>query len=184
MTNNEKLPKRLANFLIYLKTMKRASINTVNGYKMDNRSMLRYIKATKLGIDLNATELKHMDVSEVNDEFIKAIDYDNLSDFITYLYDKGNGACDVARKVSAIKGFFDYLVKKAKLMPMKENPALELEKPTLEKRKPVYLSIEESNKLLMTIKYDLNWKRDYCIVAIFLSCGLRVSELCNISLPD
>jgi integrase/recombinase XerD len=175
------IPKQLNNFLIYIKTMQGKSENTINGYKIDNRLMLRYLKATKLNLNV---KLEDVDISDIDDNFIKDITFADLCMFINYLEEKGNGESDRSRKVSAIKTFFDYLVRKVNLILPQDNPATELEKPKLGKRNPIYLTLEECKHLLSVIKDDTNCKRDLCIITLFLNCGMRLSELANINLSN
>lgn len=47
----------------------------------------------------------------------------------------------------------------------------------------MYLTLEESQKLLSSIE-SRNKERDYCIITLFLNCGIRLSELCNIKIDD
>lgn len=66
------------------------------------------------------------------------------------------------------------------------NPTLGLDSPKLGKRLPKYLSLDEATSLLRSAqntnqKFE---KRDYCILTIFLNCGLRLSELVNINLKN
>lgn len=84
-----------------------------------------------------------------------------------------------ARKVASLKSFFNYLTTKAKLLSY--NPAGELESPKLMKRLPKYLNVEESKKLLNTVEGDFK-ERDFCILTLFLNCGMRLSELVNINM--
>lgn len=64
---------------------------------------------------------------------------------------------------------------------MSYNPARELESPKISKRNPVYLTLDQSKKLLSSID-GKNKERDYAIITLFLNCGLRLSELVNIDI--
>ena len=86
-----------------------------------------------------------------------------------------------ARKIAAIKSFFNYVTFKQKILD--KNPAVELETPKLGKRLPKYLSLDESVALLHSID-GKNEKRDTCIITLFLNCGLRLSELVAINFKD
>ena len=93
--------------------------------------------------------------------------------------------CAKARKLSSIKVFYKYLVNKRNLL--EENPAINIETPKRQKTLPKFLSLEECRILLDTVKNDAasdTRLRDYCIITLFLNCGMRVSELVGISLPD
>ena len=83
--------------------------------------------------------------------------------------------------MAALKSFFNFL--SGKQVIVRNNQAKELESPKLNKRHPVYLTLDESIKLLNSM--DRSYKfyaRDYCMITIFLNCGVRVSELCGISI--
>jgi site-specific recombinase XerD len=64
-----------------------------------------------------------------------------------------------------------------------ENPALNLESPKISRRNPTYLTLDESKSLLRAVD-GKNKERDYCILTLFLNCGLRLSELCGINISN
>jgi site-specific recombinase XerD len=66
---------------------------------------------------------------------------------------------------------------------MDYNPAMEMESPKIGKRKPIYLSLDESLSLLHSVS-SRNTVRDLCIITLFLNCGLRLSELCSINIGN
>ena len=58
-----------------------------------------------------------------------------------------------------------------------------MEAPKIKQSLPKYLSLEDSLELLNSVDGE-NERRDYCILTIFLNCGLRLSELCGLDLSD
>ena len=91
--------------------------------------------------------------------------------------DRGNSNTARARKLAAIKSFFNYLVENEGL-PV--NPAAAVRSPRIPETEPVYLTGEESIRLLTTIDRAARpqvRERDLAIVVLFLQAGLRVSEL-------
>ena len=83
--------------------------------------------------------------------------------------------------MSSLRAFFKYYCDKTKQIPV--NPVVNIDIPKTQKALPKYLSLNESRKLLDSV--DGTYKiRDYCILTLFLNCGLRVSELAGISLGD
>ena len=51
------------------------------------------------------------------------------------------------------------------------------------KENPIYLTLRESKELLRSVDESYKHeKRDYCIITLFLNCGLRLSELCSINI--
>lgn len=59
----------------------------------------------------------------------------------------------------------------------------DLDAPRLKKTLPRYLSLDESIQLLESVD-EPNRARDYCILTLFLNCGLRISELVGLNLTD
>ena len=88
--------------------------------------------------------------------------------------DYGLNSTSRARKVSSIRAFFRYLTDKKHVLEV--NPDSNLESPSIRKALPVYLSTDDSVRLLESVQGEYA-ERDYCILTLFLNCGLRVSEL-------
>ena len=113
-----------------------------------------------------------------------------IFDFLSYLandrqselsVDPGIGAAARARKLSAIKSFYKYLTVRTKLLTV--NPVKDVEFPKIRKSLPKYLTLEESRRLLSSVR-GVNEKRDYAILMLFLNCGIRRSELVGLNLSD
>lgn len=176
-TYDENLPDLLNQFLGYLFTIKAKSPNTINGYKSDLKLFLKYQKKNKLKIKDNIEEI---DISDIDEEFINKIRLSDIYSFMSFItLSRKNTSYARARKTAAIKSFFNYL--EIKIHVIKENPAKELESPKIDKRHPVYLTLEQSRNLLSTIN-GRNKERDYAIITLFLNCGLRLSELVSIDI--
>ncbi len=93
----------------------------------------------------------------------------------------GLNAASRARKIATIRSFYKYLTNKMHLL--EENPVKDLDSPKLKKTLPKYLTLEESKNLLRSVN-GKNAERDYCILTLFLNCGLRISELVALNLND
>ena len=172
------LPTILNEFLGYLFTVKGKSLNTIYGYKVDLKLFLKFIKKSKQKI--NIENIEEIDISDVDEEFLKCIRLGDMYAFITHItLKRGNNNLTRARKIAAIRSYFIYLETKLKII--KENPARELETPKINKRHPVYLTLEQSKDLLSNID-GRNRERDYAIIILFLNCGLRLSELVGINI--
>jgi site-specific recombinase XerD len=108
-----------------------------------------------------------------------------LHDFYEYIFyladERDNNEKSRARKTSSLKSFFNYLTNNVHLL--ETNPIANIEMPTQKKSIPKFLSLEESLKLLSSIDSN-NYKRDYCIITLFLNCGMRLSELVGINKND
>ena len=95
--------------------------------------------------------------------------------------DYGLNAASRARKIATIRSFYNYLTNKMHLLH--ENPVKDMDSPKLKKTLPKYLTLDESLHLLESVD-GKNQDRDYCIPALFLNCGLRISELVGLNLND
>lgn len=97
---------------------------------------------------------------------------------------KPNLATSRARKLASIRSFFNFLRKKHYI---DVSPAIDIDIPKLPQKEPDYLTISEYQHLLATIREVASpfFKlRDLCIFSLFLSTGIRVSELVNLTLAD
>lgn len=175
------LPKRLVEYLNYLDVIKGRSSNTVNGYKIDLVLLFKFLKMYR-GLSSRNVEFSDIQIHDVDDEFIRSITLAELYAYLSFVEkNRKNSSYARARKVASVRSFFKYLSTKAKILD--ENPALELETPKIEKRNPIYLTLNESKALLNSVDGTFRHeKRDYCIITLFLNCGLRLSELCSIDI--
>ena len=178
---NASLPRQVNDFLNYLGTIRGKSLNTIDGYKVDLTMFFRFLKLYR-GMVSDDVEFDSINISDIDDNFIREVRLSDLYSFLAFAENyRDNGNYARARKVATLRSFFKFLQGKAKIVD--ENPALELESPKINKRNPIYLTLDESKKLLSAVsgtKYDV---RDYCIITLFLNCGLRLSELCGIDIP-
>ncbi|MBE6047668.1 MAG: tyrosine recombinase XerC [Clostridium sp.] len=182
IADNSAYPEALRDFINYLETIKGKSQNTINGYKIDLCLFFKFLKVYK-GMPLDPTlEFSEIPINDIDNNFIKSIKLTDLYAFLSFAEkSRGNGTYARARKVASLKSFFKFLNGKAKIID--DNPALELESPKLQKRQPVYLTLDQSVELLHSLdKKDKNYYRDYCILTLFLNCGMRLSELCSIDI--
>jgi len=176
---NTYLPSCLTDFLGYLETIKGKSQNTIEGYKVDLTMFFRFLKIYRGEYD-EGLEFEEIKISDINNNTLRSIQLADLYAFISFTEKyRNNSAYARARKIATLKSFFKYLHGKCKILD--ENVALELETPKINKRNPVYLTLEESKALLNAI-VGSNKERDFCIITLFLNCGLRISELCGIDI--
>lgn len=179
---NNNLPENLVDFLNYLETIKSTSVNTIAGYKIDLTIFFRFMMIYRGKVNSDSVEFEDIDISVIDTEFLKSIKLRDLYAFLSFTEKyRDNSSYARARKVATLKSFFKFLYGKAKIIS--ENPALELESPKINKRHPVYLTLNQSIHLLESLnKDDKNYARDYCILTFFLNCGMRLSELCSIQI--
>jgi len=178
----EEIPTIINSFLAYKETIQNCSPLTVKEYYTDLRTFFRYIIAKRSGKDLS--NLESVDISGVDEELAGSVTTDEIYAFLLYLaQDKRNKAPARARKLSAIKAFYKYHTLKSKKLA--DNPAKDIDSPAVKRALPKYLSLDESIKLLESVdKNSETYERDYCIITLFLNCGMRLSELVGINLSD
>ncbi|HAT4283130.1 TPA: tyrosine recombinase XerC [Clostridium perfringens] len=178
-----KHPKRVIEFLNYLENVKGKSVNTIKGYSVDLGLFFKFLKIYKgLENNIELEKIEEVEISDLGDNFIKDITLSDIYAFLAFLEKvRNNSAYARARKVATLKSFFKFLNSKIKLID--ENPTVELESPKINKRHPVYLTLDQSITVLNSMdKENKNYYRDYCILTLFLNCGMRLSELCNIEI--
>lgn len=180
--SDEQIPSSIRDFLNYLETIKGKSPNTIEGYKIDLTIFFRFLKVFKGAYIPPNLEFDEIPINDIDTAFLNNIVLTDLYTYLTFVEkQRGNGTYARARKVATLKSFFKFLHGKAKIL--KDNPTLELESPKINKRQPVYLTLDESLEVINSLdKENKNYERDYCILMFFLNCGMRLSELCTIRL--
>jgi len=146
----------------FLKLERSLSDNSVSAYVNDVNKLTSFLK------------LNHKETIEYSN-----IDSNIIQEFVEYLYNLGISSYSQARIISGIKSFFNYLIIEEKI---KINPTELIESPKLDKKLPDTLNIDDIENILKSI--DLNsyeGVRNRAIIETLYSCGLRVSELINIS---
>ena len=141
---------------------KALSTNTLDAYIRDVEKLIAYLN--KEGIDPLAAELSH------------------LESFLAHLHDEKISARSQARILSGIRSFYRFLVLEDYITA---DPTLLLESPKIGMKLPEVLSLEEIDMLIEAI--DLSKRegqRNRAIIETLYSCGLRVSEACNLKLSD
>ena len=174
-------PPILRDFLVYHETIQGHSRRTVDEYFLDLRSFFRFLKRDK---DLVPKEqpLDEISIDDVDLQLVRQITLTDIYSYMNYLSrDRGLNNASRSRKVATIRSFYKYLTNKAKLL--ESNPVQDLDSPRLKKSLPKYLNLEESVDLLDHID-GKNSVRDYCILTLFLNCGLRISELVGLNKTD
>lgn len=192
MDYRSECPNILKDFLMYHETIKGHSSATVDEYFFDLRTFFRFLKIDR-SIVPRGTELDDISIMDVNLDFVDSVTLAEVYDYLTFLSrdrvinqnsrnkEYGLSATSRARKIASIKSFYKYLTIKAKLIA--NNPVADLDSPKTPKSLPRYLNLEESQRLLNSID-GKNRERDYCIICIFLNCGLRISEIVGLNVRD
>lgn len=174
-------PLILREFLGYTETIKGKSPRTVEQYYMDLLIFFRYIKQ-KRGLVPPKTEFEQIPISDVDLSLIETITLTDVYEYMNYVAAvRSNHEAARARKSSSLRSFFKYLT--SKTGQLKVNPVQELDSPKLKKSLPKYLTLEQSLDLLQSVDGDYK-ERDFCMLTLFLNCGLRLSELVGLNLQD
>ena len=185
-------PQLLLDFLSYHETIKAHSQRTVDEYYLDMRNFFRYLKQQR-DPALAGKALDEIDIRDVDIDFISRITLTDIYSYLTYLSrdrvqhqnseisNKGLNAASRARKLATIRSFFNYICNKRHLL--EENPCKDVDTPKQMKSLPRYLTLEDSLSLLDAVD-GKHKERDFCIITLFLNCGLRISELIGLNLSD
>jgi len=152
----------LEDFLNYLLIDRMLSENTIKSYAFDMASFFTFLKDEKCGI----TEVKKSD----------------LQLYLAHLYDLGFATTTVARHLSTIRAFYDYLLIEGQI---KASPCQLIESPKLPKNLPTVLTLGEVTQLLDSLTGDLpNDIRNKAMIELLYASGMRVSELLDLNLSD
>lgn len=177
----QEAPPIIQRYLGYLETVKGRSAKTVEEYYRDLRTFFRYIKQSRGLVDPSVS-FEEISISDVDIDLIRTIDLTTVFEYFNYAGAMRDNAPNTrCRKVSSLRTFFKYLTNK--VMLLESNPIEELDSPKVKQSLPKYLTLEQSIELLNVIDGKFK-ERDYCIITLFLNCGMRLSELVRINLTD
>ena len=138
-------PDILREFLFYLETIQGRSPKTVNGYYIELRTFLRYLKSVKVlkKLPQDAEELAQIKIDDVTKELVCSVTLSDIYDFLHFSLDVlGNSTASRSRKIAAIRALYKYLTTKTNYL--EENPAKNLDTPAQRKSIPKYLTLEEA----------------------------------------
>ena len=162
MKRTEKTDKILVKYKQYLKLEKSLSDNTVDAYLTDLDKLLAYLTLENINI-LDAR-------------------LENLEDFSAGLHDIGIHPRSQARILSGIRSFYRFLIMEDYL---ESDPTELLESPQTGFKLPEVMTVEEIDLLIGSIdRGTKEGQRNRAILETLYSCGLRVSELCNLKLSE
>lgn len=174
-------PPLIRDFLVYHETIQGHSKHTVDEYFLDLRSFFRFLKHDKLLVPHNLP-FDEIPIDDIDLELVSNVTLTDVYSFMNYLSrERSLNGASRARKVATIRSFYKYLTNKAKLISV--NPVQDLDAPHMKKALPRYLNLDESVNLLESVE-GKNAVRDYCILTLFLNCGLRISELIGLNKND
>jgi integrase/recombinase XerC len=152
------LPDQLKSFLQFTKFEKRMSEHTIAAYSNDLNSFIHYLLVTYELQAAGEIQLFH------------------LRSYLVHLNELKYTPAAVRRKLSAVKSFLKFLLKRGAIS---ENPALTLKAPKIPLRLPVFLEQEQSRKLFTTVQYPEGFEglTHQLIMELLYQTGIRRSEL-------
>ncbi|MCP5463849.1 MAG: tyrosine recombinase XerC [Deltaproteobacteria bacterium] len=157
---------QILEFLQYLQSQRNASHNTVLSYGRDLQEFCDYLAEHQR----EAVSRGMIVLDRINPLMIRS--------YLSLLYQK-NGATSIARKLSSLRSFFKYFVKKGDI---DQNPAKVISSPKVPKKLPKFLNVDEVNAMLaVEMSHAKYGARDKAILELLYSSGLRVSELVGIN---
>ena len=173
------IPYDVVQYLHYLEVVKPRSARTANGYYIDLRNFFRFLVRLRNHLDIPLNEIS---ILHLNKDFYEKITKAEIYEYIYYLQsDCGNGKAAITRKLASIHGFFHYMVVEMALL--ENDPSADISGPPIKQALPKYLSLDESIELLNNIQSDF-YERYFCIVTLFLNCGMRLTELVSMNLNN
>ena len=183
MTHDEisNIPEIIKEFLLYMRTIRGKSEKTVDEYYLDLRTFFRFLKKSRELVP-SSTDFDKIKIDDIDLDFVKTVTLLDAYEFLNFcLSERNNNAKTRARKCCSLRMYFKYLTNKVQKLEI--NPLEQLETPKTGKALPKYLTLDESKDLLHAVDGPFK-ERDYCIITIFLNCGIRLNELVNLNLSD
>jgi integrase/recombinase XerD len=163
MQNLNKEDANLRSFLDYLYIEKGLSQNTVKAYEVDLLAFMSWI-----------TDHTNLDIKNIKE--------DSINKYISYLFKTKLKSSSVNRKISSIKSFYLFLIKKSIVAT---SPISEVISPKQEKYLPSSMSEDEVDKLLNSPDSNIKIeKRDKAMIEMLYATGMRISELVNLKITD
>lgn len=178
----------LRDFANYKQSIAACSPRTVNEYMLDLRTFFRFVISNRTGIVYGTPEYEKIDLTQIDIKFLSSIETSEIYEFLFFCDSVlGNAPNARARKLSAIKGLYKFYTKTKMLL--EKNPAEIVETPKKQKTLPKHMNYEEAVSFISTVRNDTSQTdflriRNFCIVTLFLNCGMRLSELVSINLND
>ncbi|HAJ96159.1 MAG TPA: recombinase XerC [Ruminococcus sp.] len=179
-------PDFVNDYVSYLSVVKGLSKNTVMVYYQDIRQFLRFITLWKAKTEeITAEKLKTVKIQDFTVEQLKTVTLRDIHNYYSFIANECHNQDKIrTRKASSLRSFFGYLTKQVGVLDYDPTTNLELSSP--KRALPKYLNLSESKELLKTSANSAHKAnlRDYCILTLFLNCGLRLGELIGLNLSS
>lgn len=183
MINPAECPYYLNDFFTYQRVVRLKSERTIESYYVDLRLFLRYLKV-KHGVIPQDTPFKFIDIADVPLEYIKSFTKLDALQYLNYVASvRGNTAKTRHRKLASLRMFFKCLYRDLNIID--SDPTKDVDYPKMHEHLPKFLTLDESVNLLENMNTDDPfYLRDYCIITLFINCGMRLSELVGLNMQD
>ncbi len=160
------MDQQLLAFLDFLQEEYKYSSNTTAAYKNDLGQFVKFLQAGEYDVN---------DWSDVTPEIV--------DEYVQYMKNKAYASSSVARKVAAVKSFFNFLFARGII---EDNPTTNVDSPKVKKRLPQTLSTEDIHKLLQAPRQKRSPKhlRDTALLTMLYSTGMRVTEVVSLRVND
>ncbi len=175
-------PDFLIEYIMHISVTKGLSKRTVQEYYFDIRLFLKYLRMMKDPACDNINDLNEISIKDMHADLLSEVRLQTLYEFLYYIKEeRDNQSRSRGRKTSSLKSFFGFIHQNKGLID--QDPTERLELPSQKKSVPKFLTLEQSQKLLSSIDTAF-FERDYCIITMFLNCGIRLSELVGLNTTD
>lgn len=170
-------------YVRYLEVIAGKSANTAFSYYCDLRGFSRFMKRRR-GLVAEDCEMQTIDPKGLDTAFWAEVSKEDVYEYLYFLNREcGNKKSSTARRLASLHGFYDYLVNQVNLLEF--DPTAAIHPPKQDKVLPKYLTAEQSMDLLESTQTQSDFpERDYCMVVLFLNCGMRLAELVGMDLED
>ena len=173
----------IVEYVRYLEVIAGKSANTAFSYFCDLRGFSRFMKRRR-GLVPADSEMQDIDPKGLDTAFWASVTKEDIYEYLYFLNREcGNKKSSTARRLASLHGFYDYLVNQVNRLD--SDPTAAIKPPKQDKVLPKYLTAEQSMDLLESTQTQSDFpERDYCMVVLFLNCGMRLSELVGMDLDD
>lgn len=133
-----------------------------------------------------AEQLREIDILDLPLTLMSEISKNDIETYLYFLTDVLNNEANTRnKKLVAIQTLYDYLLDQQEVLDISlgENPAARIRRPKAARKQPIYLPENDTTALLEGISGE-NAVRDYALILLILSTGLRVSEVVGINMKD
>lgn len=183
MINPAECPYYLNDFFTYQRVVRLKSERTIESYYVDLRLFLRYLKV-KHRVVPQDTPFKFIEIADVPLDYIKSFTKLDALQYLNYVASvRGNTAKTRHRKLASLRMFFKCLYRDLNIID--SDPTKDVDYPKMHEHLPKFLTLDESVNLLENMNTDDPfYLRDYCIITLFINCGMRLSELVGLNMQD